>query len=476
MLNKKLLIVICVTAGRQDTVSGEIRDVMDEAAASYKILKINAPPEIATISRKVKLQNYAAIAVYGGDGTIIAALKEFGIKGKPVLILPGGTANVLANYYGLPDSVNECLQLYLSNTYITEYVDMSTINGEPLVLDIHMGLWTTAIKTTSRRLKKRIGAPAYAWTALKKAGNASLQTYQFAINDKPPRTVRGYTFIVANQGNHRILGLPLFPHNHAPGLVQLAIVKSIKASKLLAWFIGRLFGKNIGSIIEVHRAKKLVITKAPKSVLSDDDSRSINTPITIIGGELSAKIIIPPTKTDTTKIKKNLRRLSLWLHLLMQRIRSVVFGRPNLRYSHVAPGLYLGGRYSARSYKLFKSWGITGIVSMRRGASPPAPSDIELLHLPTPDWHPPALESLRSGVEFVNKHISQGGSVYVHCKLGEGRGPTMASAYLISKGLSVDESISVLTKYRPVVRPNASQRKRLAEWQEEYNKSAANNS
>lgn len=471
MPNKKLLIVVCVTAGKQNDVVNEIRDVLDESATPYKILKIATPPDMKTVPRKVKLQEYNAVAVYGGDGTVIAGLKVFGMKRKPVLMLPGGTANVLASYYGLPDSAEECLQLYLSNTYITQPVDMATVNGEPLVLDIHMGLWTSAIKSTSRQLKKRVGASAYAWSAIRKAGKAKLQTYQFAINDKPPRRVKGYTFIIVNQGKHSILGLPPFPHDHAPGLVQLAIVKSIKAHRLLAWYVVRLFGKNLSSVIEVHRAKKLVVTKAPKSVLSDDDSRSINTPIKIIAGELSATVIVPPVKPVTGKLKKFWRRLTLWLHLIVQRVRSVVFGRPSLRHSHVAPGLYLGGRYSARSYKLFQAWGVTGVVSMRKGASPPAPAGIELLSLPTPDWHAPTLKSLRSGVEFIKKHISQGGSVYVHCKLGEGRGPTMAAAYLISRGLTVEESLASLTKYRPVVRPNAVQRKRLAEWQQEYNKS-----
>ena len=46
----------------------------------------------------------------------------------------------------------------------------------------------------------------------------------------------------------------------------------------------------------------------------------------------------------------------------------------------------------------------------------------------------------------------------------------MAAAYLISQGFTVDEAIARLVKYRPMVRPNAAQLKRLAEWQELCNK------
>ncbi len=468
------MVVVCITAGKQDGVLAEIRDVLDEKLVKYRIITIVSPPEMEKALANVRLKDYAAVAVYGGDGTIIAALKLFGLKQLPVLILPGGTANVLAKFYGLPASHIECLELYANSTYVVERVDLATINGEPLVLDMHMGVWTEGIKSTSRKLKKKLGEAAYAWSALKKSRSAKLQTYEFALNNKDARTVHGYTFIVANQGNHNVLGVPLFPYNHAPGLVQLAIIKSFKIHRLLWWFVVRSFGKNVDSVVEVHRANKLLITTAPRSVLSDDDSRKISLPITIIGGELSARIIVPPAPTEVAPLVKAVRSIKLRLHRYGQRLRSFMRSHPSLRYSHVAPGLYLGGKYSGRSYSLFRSWGVTGIVSMRTTASPKPPEDIEVLSLPTRDWHPPTLKALKQGTDFIRRHIANGGSVYVHCQLGEGRGPTMAAAYLITKGFTVDEAITLLIKNRPVVQPNEQQRKRLAEWQEEYNKSKTN--
>ncbi len=467
MAKAKLLVVACTAAGKQVDVVNEIRDILDKSDTQYRLITIASPAEMSAVLKRIKLSDYNTAAIYGGDGTIIAALKSFGPKQLPILIIPGGTANVLAKYYGMPESIEDCLKLYMNNTYVIEQVDLASVNDSLLVLDMHMGLWTTAIKSTQRKLKKRVGAAAYAWSALKKASTAKRQTYQFTIDDKPVRTVNGYTFLVANQGNHNILGIPIFPYDHAPGLVQLAIVKSINAYELIAWFTCRLLGKNLNSVMEIYRAKKLVIHKTPKSVLSDDESRTIDTPIEIRAGELSVKIIVAP---DTIKSvpRTLLSRLSLLLHFLRQRARSLIYGRPSLRYSHVAPNLYLGGRYSAQSYRLFSNWGITGIVSMRRSRSPAAPASIELLSLPTTDWQPPTLEALTKGVEFIKKHIDEGGAVYVHCKLGEGRGPTMAAAYLITKGFSVDEAIGILSKSRPVVRPNAAQRKRLAEWQQSY--------
>ncbi len=469
MNQDKLLVVICVTAGKQDLIVNSIRDVLDESERKYRIIKIQSPPEVIDVLKKVKISSYGAAAIYGGDGTVIAALKAFGQKQVPILMLPGGTANVLTKYYGLPDTAEDCLKIYLSNTYVINTVDIATVNDDPLILDMHMGFWTEAIKSTSRKFKKQVGEAAYAWSALKSASGAPQQTYEFAINSGEKKLVHGYTFIVANQGNHNILGVPLFPRDHAPGLVQIAVIKSVKIRHLIAWFFYRLFSKNLNSVIEVYRARTITIYKAPKSTLSDDDSRRLSLPIVITGGEFSAKVIVPPSPADTTKRKKLKRRLLLWLHRNGQRFQIFANGSPDLRYTHVAPNIYLGGKYSSKTYKLFESWGITGIVSMRTSKSPPSPPNIEQLSLPTKDWSPPTLKNLDKGVSFIKKHIADGGSVYIHCQLGEGRGPSMAAAYLISKGFSVDEAINHLAKYRPAVQPNEAQRKRLAEWQEYYN-------
>jgi hypothetical protein len=42
---------------------------------------------------------------------------------------------------------------------------------------------------------------------------------------------------------------------------------------------------------------------------------------------------------------------------------------------------------------------------------------VSALHIPTPDFHPPTLEDVKEGVEFMKQIISTDKSVYVHCKV-----------------------------------------------------------
>lgn len=155
-----------------------------------------------------------------------------------------------------------------------------------------------------------------------------------------------------------------------------------------------------------------------------------------------------------------------------------LIGVPTLQNSEITPQLYLGGQYSPRGFKILKKRGVTGIVSLRIRARQGLPDlgEIQFLHLPTIDMTAPSLKNLQKGVEFIDLHIKAGGRVYVHCAAGEGRGPSMAAAYLISTGLTPEDAWKQIRQVRRFIRPNAEQQSRLEEfaqfWEAEKQKKA----
>ncbi|MBA3551153.1 dual specificity protein phosphatase family protein, partial [Patescibacteria group bacterium] len=58
-----------------------------------------------------------------------------------------------------------------------------------------------------------------------------------------------------------------------------------------------------------------------------------------------------------------------------------------------------------------------------------------------------------------------GGKVYIHCRFGEGRGPTMAIAYLISTGLTLEHAIELVKKVRIFIRPTVVQIEQLKKFE-----------
>lgn len=143
------------------------------------------------------------------------------------------------------------------------------------------------------------------------------------------------------------------------------------------------------------------------------------------------------------------------------------FGAPPLYVCRVTPQLYVGGQQYKGALRVFQRRGITAVINMReahhddaaKGAAP-----AHYLHLPTSDHHPPTLDDLRTGADFIAQQVARGGAVYIHCGVGVGRAPTMAAAYLISTGIAPDDAIRMIRKVRPFIWINSAQRARLEEF------------
>lgn len=166
---------------------------------------------------------------------------------------------------------------------------------------------------------------------------------------------------------------------------------------------------------------------------------------------------------------------SFYLYCLIQVERAIdhawrqVTGFPSLKRSVITPNLYLGGQYHVKSISLLKKLGITGIVSMRMSPviQQEMLTDFHLLHLPTPDRHAPTMVQLQEGAAFIDNEIKNNkGKIYIHCHYGEGRGPTMALAYLIYSGMTYDDAVALIKKARTFIKPTALQVARLKEFEQ----------
>lgn len=160
-------------------------------------------------------------------------------------------------------------------------------------------------------------------------------------------------------------------------------------------------------------------------------------------------------------------RVTVWWALdhLVRRVS----GAPIRCVSQITPQLHVGGQYKRRGWPRLVARGVTGVVNMRiefddkkAGIAPK-----NYLYLPTVDDDAPSLEHLCQGIEFIQREVSAGGSIYVHCGAGVGRAATMAVAYLVSTNLPLDEAWEAVRQVRPFVKPTAAQLEqldRLAYW------------
>lgn len=84
---------------------------------------------------------------------------------------------------------------------------------------------------------------------------------------------------------------------------------------------------------------------------------------------------------------------------------------------------------------------------------------IEQFHMPTCDFCHPELDDVERAVAFMERHIDQGNTVYIHCKAGRARSATVVLCWLVkSKGMTPQDAQQFLLTKRAHVNPRLTRR------------------
>jgi hypothetical protein len=92
------------------------------------------------------------------------------------------------------------------------------------------------------------------------------------------------------------------------------------------------------------------------------------------------------------------------------------------------------------------------------------------LWLPTPDHTAPNDRNFKLGVNYIATVLAGGGKVFIHCTNGHGRAPTMAAAWFVSQGMTVQDAVERIKEKRPEIHIEPSQMKALKYWEQSTSK------
>ncbi|HEV2557168.1 MAG TPA: lipid kinase [Microvirga sp.] len=152
-------------------------------------------PLIAREGRDVDL-----VAVGGGDGTLNAAALGVLDIGRPLGVLPMGTANDLARTLGIPPDLDAAARIIAGGR--TRSIDLGLVNGEPFFNVASIGLSAELAQNLTRDIKRRWGRFGYGLVALQVLSRARPFS---AIISSSEGTVRVRTLQIA-VGNGRYYG------------------------------------------------------------------------------------------------------------------------------------------------------------------------------------------------------------------------------------------------------------------------------
>ncbi len=137
-----------------------------------------------------------------------------------------------------------------------------------------------------------------------------------------------------------------------------------------------------------------------------------------------------------------------------------------LEYNEIADGIYIGTNQCCQTHfdEKLKQEGITADISLEEDRLD-APFGVDFyIWMPVQNHTAPKSDQLEFGVSVLEKLVSMGKKVYVHCKNGHGRAPTLIAAYLIKKGKSPAEAEAFIKSKRPTMHMENIQRQALADF------------
>lgn len=140
-------------------------------------------------------------------------------------------------------------------------------------------------------------------------------------------------------------------------------------------------------------------------------------------------------------------------------------------YTKISENVYVGsdlcsGRNCPAHDREFKSLGVTTEINLSAEKKETPPEEIEVYSwIPVVDGYSPNQSQLDMGTSIINDSVSSKDTVYVHCKNGHGRSPSLVIAYLMRfRGMTYEDAHSLVKEKRPEIHIEETQRKALEEF------------
>ena len=141
-------------------------------------------------------------------------------------------------------------------------------------------------------------------------------------------------------------------------------------------------------------------------------------------------------------------------------------------YSRINRYIYIGTNFCCQTHfdKTLLNKGIATDISLEE-VRMDTPFGVKCyLWLPVKDHHAPTMYQFSMGVACIDRVVKNKEKVYVHCKNGHGRAPTLVAAYLITQGMSVKKAINFLKSKRAGVDIQIVQMNALKKFKKLYKK------
>lgn len=292
---KTIRVIINPAAGKGGSILSVLNLAMEEAGIKWEASITHEAGDAIKFAKTAAKEEVDALAVYGGDGTLMEAISGLMGSKMPLAILPGGSANVMAEELGIPKDLKTACAVMTQAPLTTKAIDVGQFGDRYFILGIALGFGAEVIKGADREAKNRIGIFAYFLSAASALKRTRKALYHLKI-DGQAYEVRGWTCIVANAGNLGFSDISYDKHiDVSDGLLDVIVVRKANLGLLKHLAITLLKRERPDNLelVEHWQGKDIAISSSPRQTIQCDGEVLPNVPlhIRIVPGAIN--VLVP---------------------------------------------------------------------------------------------------------------------------------------------------------------------------------------
>ncbi len=269
MQPKHIHFIINPAAGREEPILSFINNTFKDTDIKWDISITKEDGDAKKMALEC-LNKTDIVAIYGGDGSIMEVAQALYQNKKPMAIIPGGTANVMAKELGIPIDTKEAIELLTSKNFIIQHMDMGLINNKPFVIRVNFGILSDMVLEAGREMKNTYGQLAYGITTLQTVSKADPQTFKINI-DGEEIIESGVALTVTNLGNIGVEGFSFLPDiSFSDGMFDIILLNEVDILSILR-VAGSTLLQQESSVLKRWKGREITIEleKTQKFICDD---------------------------------------------------------------------------------------------------------------------------------------------------------------------------------------------------------------
>jgi YegS/Rv2252/BmrU family lipid kinase len=183
---RRAILIYNPTARRLSYSQGDLRKQIRERLSNYGVdvefWATKRSHHAMVLAREASGIRPDLIIAAGGDGTVNEVITGMANSRVPLLVLPGGTANVLAKEIGLPSGLTQSLDLV--DTGVVRRIALGKVGERYFVLMAGIGVDASIVSVVHPRLKRLLGQGAFWFAGFKQFFLYSFPSFELSVGGK----------------------------------------------------------------------------------------------------------------------------------------------------------------------------------------------------------------------------------------------------------------------------------------------------